>query len=185
MTRPAGSRAMEHHMKKIIIIAVVVAALVGGWFYGSPWWTLHQMRSAAEARDADKLARYVDFPALREDLKADMSAMMVSEMEKNPQGGIGAIGATFAMAMIGPMVDGMITPQAIEAMFKSQAAKEAAQPKRPGKADLEEAGPGVDPDIERVSFDEFRAKGKGKDGAVIFKRHGLGWKMSGLDIPLR
>ncbi|MDQ3079821.1 MAG: hypothetical protein M3R03_07480 [Pseudomonadota bacterium] len=45
------------------------------------------------------------------------------------------------------------------------------------------ADPGDDPEIKRISVDEFRVRGGGKDGQLIFRRHGLGWKLSGVDLP--
>lgn len=43
----------------------------------------------------------------------------------------------------------------------------------------------IDFEIERVSFDEFRvyAQDRPEQGTLIFTRHGLGWKLSGMKLP--
>jgi hypothetical protein len=50
----------------------LLALAAAGWWFGSPWWTLWRMRSAAEAGDSGTLASYVDFPALRASTKAQL-----------------------------------------------------------------------------------------------------------------
>jgi hypothetical protein len=50
---------------KILAAAALLAFAAAGWWFGSPWWTLWRMRDAARAGDAEALAAYIDFPALR------------------------------------------------------------------------------------------------------------------------
>jgi hypothetical protein len=47
------------------VAAVLLVLLAAGWWFGSPWWTLWRIREAARARDAEAIAAYIDFPALR------------------------------------------------------------------------------------------------------------------------
>jgi hypothetical protein len=56
-------------------IGVVVSALVflAAYLFISPWLTVHQMRSAAELRNAEALAEHVDFPSLRQSLKDQLN----------------------------------------------------------------------------------------------------------------
>ena len=58
--------------KWIFAIVVLVVAAGAGWYFGSPWWTLYQVKQAAERKDVDTLIGYIDFDALRSDLKAQM-----------------------------------------------------------------------------------------------------------------
>ena len=66
-------------MKKLIVLVAVAALLAGGWAFASPWWTLHRLRAAAMARDAASVSAFVDYPALREDIVADMTVAMAAE----------------------------------------------------------------------------------------------------------
>ncbi len=192
-------------MKKILIAIAVVMVAAGGWYYGSPLWTLKAMRDAAVAKDSAALSAYVDYEALRTDLKGDMRRSMMAEMGKQPENPFGAIGMAIAMKLIDPMIEAMVTPEGVEALFAGQrggddaddtasgpgsdgsagsGAAEAAPGSGPSaRPSLASAGPGDDPEIDRISLDEFRVRGGGKDGELIFRRHGLGWKLAGVDLP--
>ena len=166
-------------MKKLWIGVVALLLLGAGWFYYSPMWTLKNMRDAAQARDSEKLSEYVDYEALRTDLKSDFRRMMAEEVQKQPDNGFGAIGAAIAMAIVDPMVEALVSPEGVQTMFERQKRED----EKSGKPSLAAVGPGEDPVIERQGLDEFHVKGKDGKGAMIFRRHGLGWKLSAVDLP--
>ncbi|HEU5068648.1 MAG TPA: DUF2939 domain-containing protein [Sphingomicrobium sp.] len=64
----------------VILLAVASGAL---WYFESPIWTLKRMRDAAQSRDADALNAYIDYPALRESLKAELMAQMMIAARKD------------------------------------------------------------------------------------------------------
>ena len=79
-----------------------------------------------------------------------------------------------------PMVDAMVSPEGMERLFERRAAEEKAS----GKPSLKGVAPGEDPIIERTGLDEFKVRNReDPDGALVFKRDGLGWKLSGVDLP--
>jgi len=155
-------------------LALVAAVAIGaGWYFGSPRWTLHEMQAAAEAKDADKLAGYIDFPALRASLKDQMKAKMAAEMIKakddNP---FAALGAAFAVNMVEGMVEALVTPAAMREVFAN-----APEPK-PGEGKI-----GVrlkNLEMERVGLSEFRLVNKEDEtgASLIFKRDGLSWHLT-------
>src|SRR4029077_13409712 len=104
----SGEGDMKVATKAGIAGAGVIAA--GVWFYFTPHLAVHTMRDAANAKDAPKLSRYIDFPAVRESVKATFNAKMMFEMAKpgRSDNQFAGLGAALAMAMIGPMVDAMI-----------------------------------------------------------------------------
>lgn len=178
--------------KKLIVTVAAVAALLSCWYYGSPWWTLWQMREAAEARDGEKLARYVDFPALRESSKAQLKARLAAEAvrDRGRGDGLGALGAAVGAAMSGPLADALITPEALQAIFARAPKRQGAdgwakgdgrgsEPQKPFGADSSNA------ELIREGFDRFRLHRKGaagEAGDLIFRRHGLGWKLEEIRI---
>lgn len=165
-------------MKKIIGILILLAVAAGSWWYASPLWTLHQMREAARNDDAQKLSAYVDYPALRQSLKGELRRAMMSEMAKQQNDGLAMLGSAFALTLINPLVDAVVTPEGVEAMF-DQAKRDRVSTKQ---AKLPDAS--NDPIVERKGFDEFDVRDKDPNkGSLIFKRSGLGWKLSGIDIP--
>lgn len=161
--------------------AVLLIAVVGGWYWGSPQYTLHQMRAAAEAGDSDKLAEYIDFPSVRASLKEEMKARAATEMMKPDNKGLAAIGAAFAMNMVDGMVDGMVTPTTMRKVF---AANKNKGPEGVTKVDATRE----DLVINRSGFDRFTlhpAKNKDTEAGLIFTRHGLGWQLSALRMPAK
>jgi hypothetical protein len=164
-------------MKKLLVALVLLGIAIGTWWYASPLWTLHEMREAARTDDAEKLSEYVDYPALREDLKGELRRAMISEMTKQNDG-FAMLGSAFALALIDPLIDVMVTPEGVEAMFDN-AKRARLSEKRPK---LPEAS--SDPIVERQGFDQFAVRDKDPTkGSLIFRRHGLGWKLSGIDLP--
>ncbi|MBV8626289.1 MAG: DUF2939 domain-containing protein, partial [Paraburkholderia sp.] len=61
-----------------LLIAVIVIALVVtlGYAYASPYIALDRLKRAADARDAETVNQYVDFPALRVSLKEQVAGLI-------------------------------------------------------------------------------------------------------------
>jgi hypothetical protein len=207
---------------KLILIAAALVALAAGWYLGSPRWTLWQMAQAAEARDSGKLAAYIDFPTLRETTKEQMKAQLMARAQQSGggEGGFGALGAMMGLAMIDPMIDGLLTPETMRLAFEKvpdvgvSGAEAGGSGAHAGGGRAAGAGGGgagaagsgagapaaggnqgplgIDPDDMKLVHkgpNEFRLRkkdAKGEAGDLIFRRHGLGWKLEEvrLDRPL-
>ena len=172
------------------IVAAVALLLVAGagWYFGSPYYTLWQVRRAVDSNDADALAGYIDFPAVREDLKGELNAQIAAEARRRGAA-VSGLAQAFGPAVLNLVVDNVVTPAGVRTMLAN----------RP-----ESSGPGVDggpgvpgvpgvpgtslpdqPEITRRGISEFTVFQPGRPGALIFTRHGLGWKLSGFDLPPR
>ena len=92
-----------------VAAALIVIASAALWYFESPLWTLHGMKDAAQSHDADALDAYIDYPALRESLKAELTARMMIQAQKD-KSGFGALGMAFGSAVMGPMIDGLVSP---------------------------------------------------------------------------
>jgi hypothetical protein len=157
-----------------LLLLLLAAALA--WYLASPLYTLDRMRAAAEAGDSAALSGYVDFPALREDLKGDLSRKLTEESRKQP-GGMGALGAALGAAMVGPVVDGFVSPAGLRAAFAAR--KTGAQGTGRGPVQVAEK-----PLIKRRGLSQFLVASKeDPNSGLVFTRHGLGWKLSGIDMP--
>lgn len=173
-------------MRKIVAALAVLLLAAFGWWYASPLWTLHAMRDAATHHDAARLSAYVDYPAVRAKLKSDLGGDAARVAASHPGDGGAQLGAAIAAAFLGPVIDALVTPEGVAAMFARQdraAANGAtAAPQPTGKA-LPVSAPDH-PVIEREGLDRFRVHDKdpGK-GALEFRRSGLGWKLVGVDLP--
>jgi hypothetical protein len=136
-----------------IIVAAVIVALGAGWYFLSPAWTLRDMRAAAEANDPDALNAYIDYPAVREDLKAEIMARLMTEAQKGKIG-FGGLGMALGSAMIGPMIDGMVSPAGMHAALLAKRHRPTSAKTPPGIAVPDQ------PVIVRRSFSEFLVASK-------------------------
>lgn len=175
----------------LVTFGLVIAALVG-WYELSPRYTLNEMRKAAAAGNAAKLSNWVDYEALKIDLKGELRREILLEanrqgVESNP---ITKFGTDLAVALVPVGVNMVVTPEAVQAMFD---ARSAASTTGRGAGTKASGGVAVMPVgipkdnivIERSGLSEFKVRTKGKDGAAIFRRYGFGWKLAGVDMPYR
>ena len=162
----------------------LVIALVGGWYVASPMMALKNMQTAMEARDAEALSAQIDFPALREDLKTEMTATMMAEAQK--RGEQDSAGTMLGMAFADKMIDGMVSPAGIKMlMANADSGAAVGGAGLNGAPDLNSFN-STDFDIERSGFSEFKLRRKDdpQNAAIIFRRDGLSWKLAGIDLPM-
>lgn len=169
---------------------VLLVLAAGGWYFASPWWTLRQMQAAADANDGERLAAYIDFPMLRDDLRGDLSAQMQTEARARG-GAFGGLAASFGQMLINPLVDNLVTPSGVRALFlarRQEAENDDAPP--PAEAEAEASAGGLRgvrvgdaPVIRRRGLSEFVVSSPNRAGGLVFTRHGLGWRLSGIDLP--
>ncbi|MDY0223168.1 MAG: DUF2939 domain-containing protein [Desulfobacterium sp.] len=158
-------------------------------FYYTPHWAVSNMKEAAENRDADTLSEYVDFPALKESLKTNFNAMMVTEVSNNMSDNpFGAFGAALATAFINPMIDNLVTPESLAMMMKGEK-PELEKTNRENEKDKSDTDENTETTMKYDDFNSFivtvKEKGSSEDPVkMIFKRHGIvSWKLTALRLP--
>ena len=162
---------------KLAAIAAVllVIAFSALWYFESPAWTLKGMKDAAQAKDADALNAYIDYPALRENFKAELMARMMTEAQKDKTG-FGTLGMALGSALVGPLIDGLVSPSGMRTALlanRQQATSAASALRVPDE-----------PVIVRRNFSEFVVTSKSQpNSGLVFKRHGLSWMLSGVELP--
>jgi hypothetical protein len=104
-----------------VVCAIIVIITFGAASFASPFWTVRQLRAAAAAGDTTALEQYVDFPALRESVKAELQSTVIAPMVANSKlkdSPLAGLGVTMATAMLGPVVDSMVSPAGIAKMVQ-------------------------------------------------------------------
>ena len=173
---------------RTIAIAALLAVMLGaaGWWFGSPWWTLRQVQRAADARDAAALSAYVDYPALRTDVK-QQAQRTISQAAATDDPLI-ALGAAVAGVLVDPAVEALVTPDGVAAMFAqapvAETPVEKAPPARGAPFGLPKLDLGHAPKIERIGLDQFRVADRAGRGTARFVRHGLGWRLAGIRLAV-
>lgn len=103
-----------------ILTALVVLIVIGllGFVYASPYITLNRLKRAADARDAQTVNQYVDYPALRASLKEQIAALLTRRVDIQKSGNpLAIIGAMIGAAVVGPLVDTYATPDGVAAIL--------------------------------------------------------------------
>ncbi|SIT37929.1 conserved exported hypothetical protein [Paraburkholderia ribeironis] len=98
-----------------LVVIIVVAAL--GFAYASPYIALNNLKRAADARDAQTVNQYVDFPALRDSLKQQIAGLLSRRLDLDSNSKLATIGAVIGVTLLGPLVDAYATPDGVAALL--------------------------------------------------------------------
>ena len=178
------SRLLKSRRFQIVCViamlgAVLLALLVAFW--ATPYYSVWSMKRAAQNRDATTFSSYIDFPRLRESLKAELNAKMLfdmknnKELKDNPFSGLALLAAP---TMINNIIDGYVTPAAIERGFKEELKlkDQNVATETFNKDFLTKDGISVDSAYQ--SSDEFHVIVTGpeqKQNRLVFERRSLFW----------
>lgn len=124
MAQPKGKRRQVIWLLGAMVVVVLIVGILAVALFATPYYALWGMKSAAERRDAQTFCSFIDFPVLRENLKAELNAKALFDMQRdeklknNPFAGFATAAAP---TIINNIVDGYVTPAAIERGFKQEA----------------------------------------------------------------
>jgi hypothetical protein len=173
--------------------AFLALLFAGVWLYFTPWLAMRKIQAAAERGDAETLNEMVDFPAFRESVKQGVRTAVSREITQsddtsNP---FAAIGGMIAGALVGPMVDGLVTPEGIAAL--TNGIRPDSDGHRGGNGGERERT--IDPDVEikrgyegvdRFVIHFVDEKSGEEKLALVMRRQGLAdWKLSGVRLPAK
>jgi hypothetical protein len=109
------TRTRKSVLVTLVLIVVVAACAL---LYASPYIVLDRVKRAADARDAATVNQYVDFPALRDSLKEQVSGLLTRRLDIQKSGNpLAVIGAMIGAALVGPLVDSYATPDGVAAIL--------------------------------------------------------------------
>jgi hypothetical protein len=182
-------------------IAVVVIVLAAAWWLLSPFQAFAALAEAGRVGDRDKLEQTVDFPAVREGLKDQLNARLVTAIGRDKalsDGPFGALGALLGPTVVDQVVDAAVTPDGVAAIIRS--GKAPLSDVTPGKAALpppaETAPPAAaeaPPPKKKTRFaytdlNHVRATTYSTDAdqtplTWVLERRGLGWKLVRIELP--
>jgi hypothetical protein len=187
-------------MRRLLVpLALLLSAAFCVWVYYAPHLTVRAMQRAVERGDAAALARHVDFPAVREDLKAQFATAASARFGGDGRGGWRDVGAALASTAAAPAIDAIASEQGLLLLFAGRglAREWLPAPAAPSRADVD-----VDVDADTHGSDLRRIDAGYTDASTFvvradiggdpalpatltLRRHrGLWWKLSGIALPL-
>lgn len=169
-------------MTRIRTLATAALLAIAATSAASPWWTLHRLQAAVARHDADAVAAQVDFPALRASVKEQAFAALGGKAGGTDGGNpFAAFGRKMAMAVVDPLVDAAVSPQAVATMVEHGRIKIG----QPSSADTADTAPAHDQPRYALAYrgwNSFAVTAR-DGGSFIFRRDGLWtWKLAGIDL---
>lgn len=176
--------------KKWAIIVAIIATLFAGLYFGSPYWAVRNFQAAAKSGDVDALEATVDFPAVRENLKSQLTSALVDKLQNDPEmaeNPFAGLGMMMMPAMVNGMVDAFVTPEGIARLAKNghvqKQADEGETIDKASQPDISYSYSGLD--RFRVTMSPKEEANDKRDVGLLFERRGLfGWKMIRVEIPV-
>lgn len=186
--------------------AAVALALVAAYAI-SPYLAMGALRAAAVDGDRDRLEELVDFPRVRESLKADLNAALLAKMKSDPDmrdNPFAGLGLALAPMIVDRTIDAYVTPAGLAQLADSnRAAQPAPDQPAPSTPAVTSAAPAqAGPAAGAVAAAPARDRPKivagyrglnrfrvvqtqdGQSVTWIFNRQGLfGWKLVRLELP--
>ena len=175
-------------MSRLGLLVLALVFVLAGYLIASPYFTTYQMQRAADARDGEALSEHVDFPAVRQNLKDQFNAEVASSLgeteEDNP---FAALGAAFGSLMIDRVVDAFVTPAGIARMMEGDVPEPSPSSDDEPRRDNERE-PFSEASMAYEGFSKFAVtvhdEETDDDIRFILRRHGLGWKLTEIWLPL-
>ncbi len=177
-------------MKKSLVAAgaALLVGVVLAYAAAGPFITLYQIKAALQAKDAPRLAHYIDFPELRTNLKEQINTLILNKLpagvEDNP---FGAMGLALAATLVDGLVDGYVTPSGLATLLSGklpdllgaqpQADTSAAQPPTTAPAGTQYSFESARQFSVRVQVGNQRAI------RLVLERTGLTWKLTNIILP--
>ena len=103
--------------RPFLVAFALLLPLLLAWQYFSPHLTIRAMHQAALEGDASAFSRHVDYPAVRASLKAQLADEMAERTRGLRLGGLERLAGRLAMAVSGPAMDAMVSPQGLQLLF--------------------------------------------------------------------
>ena len=172
-------------IKRLFALVFAAALLFFGFLAASPYITFHKIKQAAESENMQAISEYIDYPALRESLKAQALAAISAKLETEKNSPFASLGRVFASGATEKMIDALVTPENIMlALASGKILQGGMQSKNPGSP---ETAPTKE-DIKNYTaswqdWSHILVHKKGEHTGYIFRRSaplGWEWKLAGV-----
>lgn len=181
-------KAMRWNLSIKATSVVALTLLIGILAYAAvgPFITMYQIKMGIDNHDGDKLNANIDFPALRENLKEQLNAMVMkkagTDLQDNPIGGL--VFGLSSKAAEG-IVDSIVTPEGLSTAMEGRKHKknEARDSADMRTKSFREFLQQFDYEFESTSKFTVWLKDKKRAAKFVLERQGLSWRLNNVIIP--
>lgn len=170
-------------------LPVLAVLALAGYVVAGPWLAMNGIDRAIARQDAAALERYVDFPALRANLKAHLDGWLARRLDPALRAGPFAALAQQALGGVAAAgVDTLVTPAGLAAAIQGRTLWKRAGGDTVGGDSWSPTTP--DRPLRQAhgrfeSPSRFLARVPAGDGeaAFVFTRQGLRWRLTDIHLP--
>jgi hypothetical protein len=183
-------------MQRIATGLAALALAVGVYYFASPPAAVTGLRDAIIRGDKIELGDRVDFTRVRQSLKEQVNTLILGKSyEKLTSTPFGSFAAGVASKLMEGMLDSFVSPAGLAELAKGRLPSDESSPPESASAPQEpepseKSEPKEQPfyraRIDRESLDRFSAWVPAEDGGEIrfvFRREGIGWKLTDIILP--
>lgn len=179
-------------MKKWLALFIAALIALAAYVAAGPLLTVNALRTAVKEQDTAALARHVDFPTLRGNLRAQLDDYMLRQAGPDVQSHpFGAFALRIAGGISGGAVDALLTPAGIGAVLSGRSLWQRGSGSGIDRNDSYAHNAPPDPfkgaRYRYESASRFTATVSDRSGdpvVFVFSREGLRWKLSDIRLPL-
>lgn len=102
-------------MKKLLVLAVLLSL---GGYIALPWYTVERIERTAAEDDVERLAGYIDFPTLRDNLKAGLQEDLRRSMGDDVPPELSDFLSAGTNLLIGPILRQLVTPEGMAELLR-------------------------------------------------------------------
>ncbi|MBW3570933.1 MAG: DUF2939 domain-containing protein [Gemmatimonadetes bacterium] len=170
-------------MKKLPLFSLALC-VAAAWLYFTPYMAVNKLQAAAERGDAEALNEMVDFPALRTSIKSNVQGAVSRGIQKD--GGVfAALSAAATGVIVEPVVNAAVTPQGIGLLMTGRNPTDRDGDARDGEGKWREK---VKINRRWEAADRFVVQYSDRESgaeriALVMRRDGLNWRLSGVRFP--
>ncbi len=96
-----------------LLTAVLVFMAFAIWQIASPYYTIYQIKQAVEQQDENKLARYVNFSVLKQNLKSQLQVKLQQHVEQQNGSFFGMLALATTEKTLDRLLDQLVSPSTI------------------------------------------------------------------------
>lgn len=179
---------------RAILLAIVAVLLVLlAYVIAGPWLTLRALDRAVTRQQYPQIAKYVDFPALRSGVKAQVEDRLARAYGQRASDGLMAQAAmTLANEASSKLVDAMVTPTGLVVLFEGNALVQRVVDPLDSAGRLPDADGGRAPSPlgfakagyeSPTRFTAIASNRSGQPVVFVFALRGLRWKLVNIELP--
>ena len=104
---------------RYLLVAILLASVAV--YFGSPYWTVYQLKQAVEFGPPSELTRRIDFDAVREATKIELARATDEKLKGNSRSSrtvTAGLGHMLAVAMVSSKVDEFVTPSSLATLIE-------------------------------------------------------------------